>query len=191
MQVASGYIPVQGLHLGQSEICGTCHDLVTPYVDGAGKVAGQFAEQLIYSEWANSAYAKTKTCQACHMPQGQGGVQLSITGGPLRQPFYQHVLVGGNAYMARLMQQNGEALQVAGAPEHFAASIQRTIDQLSSATARLTLQNAGLEIGALLAELSVENLAGHKFPAGYPSRRAWLHIRVPDKTGPWSLNRAR
>ena len=30
MQVASGYIPAQGLHLEQSETCGTCHDLVTP-----------------------------------------------------------------------------------------------------------------------------------------------------------------
>ena len=183
MQVSSGFIPVQGLHLEQSEMCGTCHDLVTPYVDSAGKVAGEFGEQLIYSEWANSAYAKTKTCQACHMPQGQGGVQLSITGGPLRQPFFQHVLVGGNAYMARLMQQNGEALQVVGAPEHYAATIQRTVEQFSSATARLTLQNPRLENGALLADLAVENLAGHKFPAGFPSRRAWLHIRVLDKDG--------
>ena len=33
------------------------------------------------------------------------------------------------------------------------------------------------------AEILIENLAGHKFPAGFPSRRAWLHVRVLDKDG--------
>ena len=65
----------------------------------------------------------------------------------------------------------------------FDEAIQRTVEQISGAAARLTLQNARLENGALLAELAVENLAGHKFPAGFPSRRAWLHIRVLDKDG--------
>ena len=91
MQGASGFIPQLGLHLAQAETCGNCHDLYTPYLDAAGQVAGEFAEQLIYSEWDNSAYAETQSCQSCHMPQAQGGVQLAITGGPLRQPFFQHI----------------------------------------------------------------------------------------------------
>jgi hypothetical protein len=37
--------------------------------------------------------------------------------------------------------------------------------------------------GALLAEVQIENLAGHKFPGGYPSRRAWLNVRVMDGAG--------
>ncbi len=182
MQTSSGFIPVQGLHMEKAETCGTCHDLYTPFVDGAGKVAGEFAEQLIYSEWANSGYAGKQTCHACHMPQGEGSVQLSITGGPPRQPFYQHVLVGGNAYMTRLMQQNGAALQVAGTPQQFNAAIQQTIEQISTRSARLAIENPRLENNHLLADLLVQNLAGHKFPAGFPSRRAWLHIRVIDST---------
>lgn len=183
MQGSSGFIPQQGLHLQQSEMCGTCHDLITPYLDSAGEVAGEFAEQLIYSEWEASAYANRTSCQNCHMPLAQGGVQLSITGGPLRQPFSQHIFVGGNAYMLRMLQQNGEVLQVTAAPEHFEASIARTTEQVGKLSARLTLREPRLENGSLLAGVYIENLAGHKFPAGYPSRRAWLHIRVTDQAG--------
>jgi hypothetical protein len=183
MQAASGYIPQLGAHLAQSEACGNCHDLYTAYLDAKGQIAGEFAEQLMYSEWANSAYAETQTCQSCHMPQTQGGVKLAITGGPLRQPFSQHTLVGGNAYMARLLQQNGEELQVSANPDQFLATIQKTINQISTQTARLMLQQTRVENGQLFGEILVENLAGHKFPSGFPSRRAWLHIRVLDKDG--------
>ncbi len=29
----------------------------------------------------------------------------------------------------------------------------------------------------------LQSQVGHKFPAGYPSRRAWLHVRVVDSSG--------
>jgi hypothetical protein len=33
------------------------------------------------------------------------------------------------------------------------------------------------------AEVSIENLGGHKLPTAYPSRRVWLHVTVRDRTG--------
>jgi hypothetical protein len=41
-------------------------------------------------------------------------------------------------------------------------------------------------------KITVQNLAGHKFPTGFPSRRAWIHVLVKDihgnpvfETGGW------
>lgn len=35
----------------------------------------------------------------------------------------------------------------------------------------------------LTATLQIDNMVGHKFPTGFPSRRTWLHVTVHDSTG--------
>jgi hypothetical protein len=70
---------------------------------------GEFAEQMVYPEWAHSSYRDTASCQGCHMPAAEGGVVLSITGGELRSPFMQHVFVGGNFYMPDLIYRYGKS----------------------------------------------------------------------------------
>jgi hypothetical protein len=37
--------------------------------------------------------------------------------------------------------------------------------------------------GRLQADVFVDNLTGHKLPTAYPSRRAWLHFTVRDRSG--------
>lgn len=183
MQAVSGFIPQQADHLGESELCGTCHDLVTPYLDESGQVAGEFPEQMIYSEWENIIQEGKQTCQACHMPLASGGVQLSITGGPLRSPFYQHTFTGGNAFMLRVLQANGPALGVTASSKGFAETIANTERMLEKSTATLELEELKIENGMLSGKVHLQSLVGHKFPAGYPSRRAWLHLRVLDEAG--------
>ena len=43
---------------------------------------------------------------------------------------------------------------------------------------------SGSSRGRLHADVVVENLGGHKLPTAYPSRRAWLHVIVRDRSGP-------
>ncbi|MGC9333449.1 MAG: hypothetical protein ACP5JJ_04825, partial [Anaerolineae bacterium] len=77
MQASSGFLAVESQHIEQSELCATCHTLYTPYVDDEGEIAGEFPEQTPYLEWLESGFVRARSCQGCHMPQADGGVQLS------------------------------------------------------------------------------------------------------------------
>jgi hypothetical protein len=57
------------------------------------------------------------------------------------------------------------------------------MDHLSDSTARVTVEGAARGVNGISFEVLVENLAGHKLPTAYPSRRAWLHVTVRDASG--------
>jgi hypothetical protein len=183
MASSSGFVPVRGDHIQSSDLCATCHTLYTPTVDSAGEVVGEFAEQTPYLEWLASEFAQTASCQDCHLPEADGSVQLSITGGPLRAPFSQHHFVGGNAFMVTVFRHFGEDLGVTASSDHFETTLARIEEQLTQRTARLAVTDAAVEGGVLRAAVAVTNLTGHKFPTGFPSRRAWLHVAVRDGGG--------
>ena len=183
MTGASGFIPTQSDHMGRSEFCATCHTLYTPYVDATGQIAGEFPEQMPYQEWLHSDYKATHTCQACHMPTAQGGVQISITGGEPRSPFHQHTSVGGNTYMLHVLRAFGEEIEVTAASDQFEATIERALDQLQKRTASVTFEDVRLSGSQLTAKVVLESQVGHKLPTGFPSRRAWLHFTVQDASG--------
>lgn len=183
MQSSSGYIPQQGMHLSQSELCGTCHNLITPFVDAEGQVTGEFAEQAIYSEWENSAYQGVKACMDCHMPVAEGGIQLSITGGPARSPFSQHNFIGSNAFMLNVLRYYGQEIGVTTSSAQLAQLVLETEAMVGTQSAILRLENMALSGSILNGNIVIESFVGHKFPGGYPSRRAWLHITVRDASG--------
>jgi hypothetical protein len=183
MQGASGFIPEQSLHIQESELCATCHTLYTPYLDATGQIAGEFPEQTPYLEWLNSDYRETRSCQSCHMPVADGGVVLSTTGGEPRSPFHKHVFVGGNAYILTLLQQYADELETTASSAQFGATVERVLDQMQNRTATMRLEDLAVSDSRLSATVVIDSKVGHKFPTGYPARRAWLHFTIRDADG--------
>jgi hypothetical protein len=183
MQGASGFTPTESAHIQQAETCGTCHTLYTPFVDASGEVAGEFPEQMTYPEWAASSYADERSCQGCHMPLANGGVQLATTGSPQRQPVHQHTFVGGNNTTMALLRINGADMALTASSEQFEATLDRMAAQMAHQAATLVLDNATLDGGTLAVDAALTSMTGHKFPSGFPSRRMWLHVTVLDADG--------
>ena len=185
MQMHTGYLPAYGAHTGAAELCATCHNLYTPYVDAEGNVLGEFPEQVPYTEWENSSFGGAIPCQGCHMPKATGGVVISPmpTGLAPREPFFQHWFVGGNALMLQILADWGGELEVTADAAHLNATQARVMDQIGGRTAKLAVEGLALDEGTLTASLKLTTMTGHKFPTGFPSRRAWLHVTVTDGAG--------
>jgi hypothetical protein len=119
------------------------------------------------------------------MPPAEGGVVVSLMPGNLaaREPFFKHFFVGGNAFMLTVLSDWGGEMGVGADKAHFDTTIARVKDQIGQRSASLTAQNLLLKEGQLTAQLQITPFTGHKFPTGFPSRRAWLHVIVTDAAG--------
>ncbi|MDH5257422.1 MAG: cytochrome c family protein, partial [Gammaproteobacteria bacterium] len=184
----SGYTPVFSAHISSSDSCSSCHNLFTDVVDAnSGELTGtQFPEQVTYNEWEQSSFGEEgssnqKSCQNCHMPE-TNGVKVSTLGMmlPDRDNFSQHYLVGANAFMLGILNDNKSLLGVKA--NNFETVIKRTRDLLKSA-ASLEVLNSSNNAGTLKFTVRIKNHSGHKLPSGYPARRAYLHITITDNSG--------
>jgi hypothetical protein len=178
MQSATGYAPEESAHIQASELCATCHTLFTPARDGAGGQIGQFPEQVPYLEWRHSRYAGVQSCQDCHMPQTTASIS-AVLGEP-REGMSQHAFRGGNAFMLRILDRYRDELGVAASSHDLQRSVAETLEHLEQSTARIEIASAERVGPQLLVTVKVWNLAGHKLPTAYPSRRAWIHLEVHD-----------
>lgn len=188
MQASVGGVQTFSTHISSSELCASCHELYTPYfdVDTRELAPVEFQEQTPYTEWLNSDYRATQTCQDCHMPVVDGLASVASLGNPvpaMRTQVSQHTLLGGNVYLPRILQQFSEELEVAATDEQLQTYIDLTRQQLQNDTARVSLQNATVADGVLSFDVFIQNLVGHKLPTAYPSRRTWLHVTVRDAAG--------
>ena len=182
MHSSSEFQPAEGAHIRQSELCATCHTLITKALGPDGKAIGELPEQVMFLEWKHSAYnAEQKSCQSCHMPVVQEDTPVASVLGQPRSGFARHVFVGGNAFVLRMLGRYRAELGVAAQPHELSASVDRTVRNLETATASVSIERAEAVNGRLTLDLDVRNLTGHKLPTAYPSRRAWLHVTVRDR----------
>ena len=178
-----GLMPVYGDHMTKSESCAACHSLVTSSVDLEGEYTGSTViEQATYHEWVNSIYEsgpEQQECQGCHMPQIDDPVTIASGYAWLqpRSPYSLHYFVGANTHMLRMLRNNVDSLGLSATEAQFDSTIDRTLTMLEEQT--LDLEGAiVLDDGLPRVELQLTNKAGHKFPSGYPARRAWIEVEV-------------
>jgi len=103
--------------------------------------------------------------------------------GEPRDTMARHTFLGGNFFMLRMLNRFRAELGVEALPQELDATSRRAIDHLQTESAVVTIPAVRLDAGRLLADVVVENLAGHKLPTAYPSRRVWLHVTVRDASG--------
>jgi hypothetical protein len=194
------YTPAYGEldYTESSNFCATCHTLFTRtiHVDTGEFTGSEFPEQTVFLEWQNSIYtdggSAEAQCQDCHMPVPEDGYATQIatrpdgspgpSGWPERTPFNTHALAGGNTHLLELLKRYSGVLGLDDATD-YDTKIFETRDLLETRTAEIAIDTITEDGPTLEIPVRVTNLAGHKLPASYPSRRAWIHLRVVDADG--------
>jgi hypothetical protein len=204
------YRPTYATHVTESALCATCHTLLHDTTswgedtvdDGQGSL---FPEQTPYLEWRNSTFntevddpsPDAKNCQGCHQPTyDANGVEIetriarSPPGGDFlideRKPFGQHTFVGANAVMPQIIKAERATLKPQAPDAAFDMITEIALDRLSKSVVLEVrdLSQATKEGRVEVTfKVKVKTASGHKFPTGFPARRAWLVAEVLDAEG--------
>lgn len=187
MVMATDYKPVYSPHISNAGLCAGCHTLITETIDYNSNYTGNtFVEQATYHEWLNSRYEVEEiSCQRCHMPALTKGEFFLVNDieTDARDTFYLHELVGANTTMLKLLKENITALNLTAEPENFDEVIAKTEDMLRNRTINFDLNFLEQTDDSLFFEVVILNKAGHKFPSGYPARRAFVEFVLQDQNG--------
>lgn len=183
MSSATGAVPTTGKHIQRSELCATCHSLYTHALGPDGQVVGELAEQVPYQEWLHSAYRDQRSCQDCHMPVVAEPTPIASVDAPPRAGLSRHDFRGANFFVLGMLNRYRADLGTTASPTELDAAVTRTRAFLKAQAATLAIAGITRDGDRLGFEVVVASLTGHKLPTAYPSRRAWLWVRVHDADG--------
>jgi hypothetical protein len=94
-----------------------------------------------------------------------------------------HDLAGANSFMLELMKDNRDTLGLDGKLSAFNETIAKTLTMLKTQTLNLSLDFVKAENDTAFFDLELVNKAGHKFPSGYNSRRAFVEFLLTSENG--------
>lgn len=202
--VSPGHDTERGANLGESTLCGTCHNITHPQ-------SGHAIERT-YTEWLNSDFGNPsspdhQSCQDCHMPAQQNVMGCTLAGvdpqygawNKVRGALRQHEFVGGNAWIPQILKQMYPMVDqpwtigqnYAGAFHFGPPSRNQMYDAVTTRAINKMQQAAEVDLtateatpGNITASVKITNLSGHKLPTGYPEgRRMWIQIEALDASG--------
>lgn len=192
MASVSTYIPTYSEHINDAALCSSCHTLLTQTLDEeSNELDNYFVEQATYHEWLNSIYSIENklgddvACQKCHLPDlGEEAIPIaSLYDVNPRNPYYLHDLVGGNVHMLNILKNNSATLGVVATAAQFNKTISKTYDMLQNQGLNLDLTTIERTTDTAFFQIDIENLAGHRFPSGYPARRLVVEFVLKNITG--------
>ncbi|MFZ1686375.1 MAG: T9SS type A sorting domain-containing protein [Flavobacteriales bacterium] len=187
-----GYEPLYSPHINDAGLCAGCHTLITETVDLSGVLTGgHFVEQATYHEWLNSSFNTDVdpdngiTCQGCHVPRIDDAIVISANYLFLdgRSPYGLHHFAGANTFMLQLLKNNSVALGLTATASQFDSTINLSYIQLQQNSLMLDVTMEDRTTDTAFIDVDLTNLAGHKFPSGYPSRRAFVELDVLNDEG--------
>jgi len=177
------FLPHRGDQIRSAQLCASCHTLITKALGANGEEIGSLPEQVPYQEWLHSAYRDERTCQSCHMPPVSDSAPIArVLAAPRPAPAH-HEFVAANFFMQRVLGKYHDELGVSAEVSELESAAVRTEQYLQSQAARISLSEPVVTDGRLRVKVTVQNLGGHKLPTAFPSRRAWLHLLVTDRSG--------
>ena len=184
MHSVTGFEQEQAPHIRESELCATCHTLITEALGPDGKVIGSLPEQMNYQEWRHSSFfQERRSCQSCHMPWRRARCAIASVLGDYRETSVAAHIRGRQRVHAppdeSLPLRAWRRGDLGGAGGHGAGDDPAARTGHGDGDGRAGRRGDG----TLAFDVVVTNLTGHKFPTGYPSRRAWLHVTVRDRQG--------
>ncbi|HVJ92955.1 MAG TPA: multiheme c-type cytochrome [Labilithrix sp.] len=147
--------------LDSSNMCGSCHDIVTP--------AGAHIERT-FAEWKDSLFATEtgQTCGSCHMKPSAGQQPIASGAGSVTRTMHSHTFAGIDRALSPWPLRDEQKREI---QDFLDASLQASLcvnRRGPSAQLRVILDNV---------------FAGHAFPSGATAdRRVWVEL-VAKKDG--------